>query len=509
MQSCCANRWLAGLVMLLAFWVPAASGFDFEDVKALAQERAGQAYKPPPAVPGFLGKLSYDEYRQIRFKPEHSWWRPSHSSFQVMPVAPGMFYRHVINLHVIDAEGVHQVPFRKHDFDWPTAELRQRVPGDLGYAGFRLTYPLNGEDIQNQFLSFAGVSYFRAVGRGENFGLSARGLAIDTGLASGETFPVFTDFWLVRPGPDATAARIYALLDGPSVVGAYQFIVHPGDVTRLDVSAHLILRKDVKLLGLAPLTSMFHYGRNTPRPVGSWRGAVHDSDGLLIHAGNGEWLWHPLTNPVALETEYLRTDAPQGFGLLQRERDFSVYQDAEARYGNRPSAWVQPEGDWGEGNVVLVKIPTDSEYNDNIVAFWTPRARARASATYDIAYRLSFGLAGLSGIPLARTRHSFVGREGQEGRYRFVVDFAGGPLQELATDAPVHASVTALNGGKVLHQDVRYVAASGMWRLSMLIQAPEDENLGLRAYLGTANEALSETWTYTLAPDNRMTSDER
>ncbi|MDN5864861.1 MAG: glucan biosynthesis protein G, partial [Gammaproteobacteria bacterium] len=389
----------SGIILLLAAALitpQTALGFNFQDVVKKAKELAAKPYKAPESTPGFLTSLSYDQFRKIRFDPEASLWRASDSNFQVMLVAPGLFFRHIVAIHVVDAAGVHKVPFRKKTFAWPSEAIKKRVPEDLGYAGFKLTYPLNAPDVQNQFLVFAGVSYFRGVGRDQRFGLSARGIAVDTGLAGGEEFPVFTDFWLVRPRPNAHALRFYALLDGPSLTGAYQFIVHPGESTTLEVQAELFLRQDIALLGFAPLTSMFYYGRNTPRPSNMWRGAIHDSNGLLIHSNTGEWLWHPLINPPSLKTEYFEANSPKGFGLMQRERGFRVYQDAEARYDKRPSAWVEPQNDWGKGHVVLVKIPTDSETNDNIVAFWTPGEATKAGNHYTINYTLGFGDEGMT-----------------------------------------------------------------------------------------------------------------
>lgn len=501
-----SGRLLPAMLLLCAIATvapQAAQAFNFQDVVKLAKERAAQSYQAPEGTPEFLTDLSYDQFRKIRFHPSASLWRASNSDFQVMLVAPGLYFRNIVTIHVVDAAGVHEVPFRKGDFSWPSESIEKQVPTDLGYAGFKLTYPLNGPNVHNQFLVFAGVSYFRGVGRNQRFGLSARGAAVDTGLAIGEKFPIFTDFWLVRPRPDAQKLRFYALLDGPSLTGAYQFIVDPGDSTTLEVKAALFLRQDIKLLGLAPLTSMFYYGRNTPRPDNKWRGAVHDSNGLLIHASTGEWLWHPLINPPSLKMEYFKANSPKGFGLMQRERDFRVYQDGQARYDKRPSAWVVPRGDWGRGHVVLVKIPTDSETNDNIVAFWTPDKPTQAGDHYTLEYTLGFGGAGMTGELMGTAADTFVGFQPPD-RYRFIVDFAGGPLAKLAHDAPVKAVVSGLAGAKILGQHVEWIAPLSKWRLSFLVQAPAGNNLYLRAFLKSGGKTLTETWTYTLPPNNRL-----
>lgn len=505
---------IAAALAVAAAWAPAAHAqpFGFGDVVSRAKALAAKDYTPPPGIPDVLANLDYDRYQQIRFRPEDSLWHQSNSNFQVMLIAPGEYYRHTVRIHTVAADGVHAVAFDKSDFSWPDSQLADKVPANLGYAGFKITYPLNHPDVQDQFLVFAGASYFRAAERGSNFGLSARGIAVDTGLPGGEEFPSFTDFWLVRPRPDAHALRIYALLDGPSLTGAYRFVVYPGKPTRLEVKAVLFLRKQVKLLGLAPLTSMFYYGSNTPRPLGEWRPAVHDSDGLLIHASSGEWLWRPLLNPLTLQMDYFEADSPQGFGLLQRETDFRSYEDANARYDLRPSAWVQPHQDWGKGHVVLVQIPTDSETNDNIVAFWSPDDPALAGSRYDLDYTLDFGSPDVSGEPMAQALRTFVGRgtppagSNATNLYRIVVDFAGGELDKLPPDTPPVAVVTGLQGTQVIQQSVERVAPLGTWRLSLLVAPGANDPLALRAYLKSGARTLSETWTYELPTNNRLAS---
>ncbi|MGH8129034.1 MAG: glucan biosynthesis protein G, partial [Gammaproteobacteria bacterium] len=430
--------------------------------------------------------------------------------FQVMLISPGEFFRHAVQIDIVSADGTHPLAFDKSWFTWPSQQLESKVPNDLGYAGFKLTFPLDQPDVHNQFLVFAGASYFRGVARNQNFGLSARGIAIDTGLPGGEEFPDFTHFWLVRPRPDAHVMQIYALLDGPSLTGAYSFVIFPGKPTRIEVHAKLFVRKDISLLGMAPLTSMFYYGANTPRPAGEWRPAVHDSGGLLIHSSTGEWLWRPLFNPLTLQMDYFEANSPQGFGLLQRKTRFDAYEDAGARYGTRPSAWVEPHGDWGKGNVVLVQIPTNSETNDNIVAFWTPTAKAKAGAHYDLDYTLDFGHADIPGEPMAHAVATFIGTakpppgSSTQNVYRVVVDFSGGALSRIGAKGSIDAVVSGLEGTQILSHNVYWVAPNKHWRLSFLAAPASGKPLDLRAFLKSGNETLSETWAYALPVKNRI-----
>ncbi len=486
-----------------------AGNFSFDTVIAKARDLAGKTYQAPQQVPKFIRDLNYAQYQDIRFNPDKSLWRDSHSRFQVMLVAPGLYYDHAVKIHVVNSEGVHTLGFDKDLFTYPSDGLKRRIPPNLGYAGFKLTFPLKDHKTRNQFLVFAGASYFRAVGRDNNFGLSGRGIAVDTGLPAGEQFPSFTEFWLERPAPEAHAMKFFALLDGKSLTGAYQFTVYPGRTTRLQVRAVLFPRNEITLLGIAPLTSMFYYGENTPRPRGEWRKQVHDSDGLLIHDGqSGEWLWRPLINPRTLKMDYFETGNIQGFGLLQRHRKFSDYEDLGAHYESRPSAWVDTEGQWGKGSVVLVELPTDTETHDNIVAFWRPKAPVRPGKRQEYDYTVKFGGPDITGENMAHAANTFVGDGNRvgggnaKGAYRILVDFAGGALAKLSPKASVVGKVTGMNGSEVLEHFVEYVPATHQWRLSILARPSQGKPLTLRAYLEHNSQSLTETWTYDLPADN-------
>lgn len=496
---------LAGALIATLPWAALAETFTFQTVIDKAEELADSSWQAPPQVPRFLRDLSYHDYQGIRFQPERSLWADEDSPFGVMLTPPGLFYHHAVALNVIEGDESEPLVFDKTQFSYPNTEIEKLVPADLGYAGFRLTFPFTDPEVANQFLVFAGASYYRAVGRDNNFGISGRGIAVDTGLPKGEEFPSFIEFWLEKPEPGASSLTFYGLLDGKSLTGAYQFEVTPGDVTSLQVRSVLFPRQSIDLIGVAPLTSMFYYGENTLRPYGEWRPEVHDSDGLLIHDGaSDEWLWRPLNNPASLSMDYFAAGQVKGFGLLQRDADFRSYMDAEAGYGTRPSAWVEPQGEWGEGHIVLTQLPTPDETNDNIVAFWTPSSKLQGGESYHYDYRVNFGKADLAHSPMAQAVDSFVGdgtRVGggdAEGAVRIIVDFAGGPLEGRDADTPVTSGVTALEEGELLEHFVEYIAPLKRWRLSMLVRPAADRPLSLRAYLHQGEETLSETWTYQL-----------
>ena len=507
--------WLFSIVLALASSSAlAAKTINYESVVKRAKEVANQSYKAPPQIPRFLRELSYSDYQNIRFNPDKSLWQESHSPFQVMLVPPGLFYTHTVKINIVDSKGVKTLPFRDDLFTFDDPELARRMPQDLGYAGFKLTYPLSQASVQNQFLVFAGASYFRGVGRDNAWGISARGVALDTGLPSGEEFPSFVEFWLVRPAAESGDMVVYGLLDGPSLSGAYEFTVVPGNALQVKVKATLFPRKNLQLLGMAPLTSMFFYGENTARPRGEWRTQVHDSDGLLIqNGGTHEWLWRPLINPKNLEMDYFATDNVRGFGLMQRDDRFADYQDLGANYHARPSAWVEPQGNWGKGTVVLVQLPTPLETNDNIVAFWTPEAPVTKQQPVALSYTISFGNAKIANEAMGQTINTFVGDGSivgggrEKGAYRVIVDFDGGLLDKLSADAAVNGVVSAQDEGEILEQYVEYNALLKAWRLSILARPAKDKALVMRAFLvnkesGQEDKTLTETWTYRLPADN-------
>lgn len=484
-----------------------ATRFSFAHVIQEARAAALHAYLPPPRAPEFLSAISYDQYQAIRFIPANSLWHGSGRNFQVQPVPLGLYYMTPVAIAIVRNGSVQPLRFSKRDFTYPSGAFSRRLPRHSGYAGFKLTFPLTVPGIQNQFLVFAGASYFRAVGRPNHFGLSARAIAVDTAFPPGEEFPAFRKFWLLEPKHGAASMTVYALLDGSSVTGAYRFQITPGGATRIAVQAALFFRKTPRVVGIAPLTSMFFFGAGTPRPAGEWRPAVHDSDGLQMENGDGEWLWRPLLNPVHFLVSSFALDDPVGFGLMQREQRFSAYQDLGARYDLRPSAWVIPANHWGRGHIELVEIPASSETMDNIVAYWVPRQPAQPGREYRYAYRVLFGRAGVARPPAGYVRHTFIGSgpnpgmpcDSAKNTLRFVVDFGG---KFPPGRGAVHAAVSADRSARVSRVSVMRNRAAGGYRLSFLVRVQAERPLELRAFLQRGRNTLTETWSYLLPWSN-------
>jgi glucans biosynthesis protein len=496
-------RRIFALALLLA--LPAAWGFAFDDVAARASSLAARPYKPPVVnLPTELRELDYDAYRDIRYRPEKALWRAEKLPFELMFFHQGRAVTEPVRISVIEPAGEHVVAFDPALFDYGKNKLDPKVLQGLGFNGFRVHYAINKPGYKDEVLVFQGASYFRAIGKGELYGLSARGLAIDTATAQGEEFPRFVEFWIERPRAHATSLTIYALLDSKRAAGAYRFVLTPGVETVMQVTARLFVRERIEKLGLAPLTSMYAFGENQPGRD-DYRPEVHDSDGLSIQLGDGEWIWRPLVNPRRLLVTSFGTTNPHGFGLMQRDRNPSSYEDPEAQYERRPSAWVEPVGNWGAGRVELVQIPTPDETNDNIVAYWVPQDVPAPGKALDFAYRLHWQGAGTIPAGKGWTVQSRRGRgfaRKPDGDLNFVVDFDGPVLRALAPAADVEPVIWTDANAELRERNLFKSPVSGMWRMTVRFKRIDAAKpVELRAYLKQQQSILTETWSYIVPPE--------
>ena len=488
--------------------------FSLQNVINKAQDLAKKPFQERQAlVPDFLVKLKYDEWRDIRFDPDQAVWLKEKLPFTLQFFHPGLYYVRTVNIYTVDAAAVQPVPFSADLFKYGKNDIKDRVPPNLGFAGFRIHFPINVDAYRDEVAVFLGASYFRAVAKKQSYGLSARGLAIDTGLPSGEEFPSFTDFWIVKPEAGAKKITVYALLDSASITGAYRFVITPGKETSIDVTSRLFPRKKVDKIGIAPLTSMFFYGENvSQRPIDDFRPEIHDSDGLSIATSSGEWIWRPLYNPRTLLMTSFHAPDPIGFGLIQRDLDFDHYQDLEARYETRPSIWISPVGKWGDGRVELIQIPTDKEINDNIIAFWVPDRLPEKGKPVWFSYRMLWHYPGPSRPPAGRVTATRIAKGRNDKTKVFVIDFAGERLDALPADKPLTAVISVEPRGKLIEQQLYKNSVSGGWRLVFQISFEDPSSLEkvlpairrpvveLRAYLKLGDNALTETWSYAYQP---------
>jgi len=466
--------------------------FDRSVLEARAADLARRKHVQParPEASG-LDRLSYDQYRAIRFKRSASIWARENRMFSLDLFYPGFIFDTPVNVNLVAGKVARRVLFTNDVFEYgPDVPVIEKRDG-LGYSGFRVRAPVNKPDYPDEFLVFQGASYFRAVARDQVYGISARGLAVRTARPEGEEFPAFTDFWIERPALGADRIVIHALLQSRSVVGAYTFTARAGEEVVIDVDVTLFPRVDLTAFGIAPLTSMFLFDATNRARFDDFRNAVHDSDGLLILNGRNERLWRPLANPRTLQVSSFLDDSPKGFGLVQRKRRFGDFEDAEALYDRRPSAWVEPMGAWGPGHVELVEIPTDLEINDNIVSYWQPRRPLAAGRKAKFAYRLRFTAEPLDAA-LARVVSTRIGQALQSDSQRsFVIDFQGtGPVPR---DLALRVSTST---GKVLAPRGQFVPQSGVYRVSFELDPGRAALAELRAEVLSKGRPWGETWIY-------------
>jgi glucans biosynthesis protein len=469
--------------------------FDGTTVRRLAQQLARTAYRAPgESLPPQLKKLAYDEYRAIRFRPESALWRDLDLPFQLQFFHRGFLFADRVELHEVHEGRARELRYSPDQFTFgPTLAL----PSDpaLGYAGFRVHGKLNRADYFDEIAVFLGASYFRAVAKGQVFGLSARGLSIKTGDPKGEEFPAFRSFWIERPAPRTQSLVVHALLDSPSTAAAYRFTIRPGDSTVTDVELVLYPRVEISQPGLGTLTSMFYFDAHHRAGIDDFRPAVHDSAGLAIQTGHGERLWRPLVNPRDLRVSGFEEANLRGFGLMQRQRDFASFEDLEARYERRPSAWVEPIGDWGTGQVFLYEIPSRNEYNDNIVSFWRPKDLLQPQREYIYTYRVHWSDTNPHPTEHATFQRTRQGTAPSGSRRLFVLDAVGDVLAKLPAGAQVRGEVSA-SDGSIQNVVTQPNPHSKGWRLSFELDPAKANTVELRARLLRENETLSETWIY-------------
>ena len=480
--------------------------FDFDSLKQKAQALAKKAYAAPkPPAAATVAKIDFDVAQKIEFRPQSAIWRNGPGPFPVRLFHLDKFNPLPVRINVVNGTSAREVIYSPNDFDYGDTGLAGKLPANLGFSGFRV---MDGPQANIDWLAFQGASYFRSAGQENQYGASARGIAVDTALSVKEEFPRFVEFWLAEPELQHPSITIFALLDGPSLSGAYRFVANKDVGVVMEVNAALFIRNDIARLGVAPLTSMYWYAENERRYATDWRPQIHDSDGLSLWTGAGERIWRPLIDPPSVLTNSFVDKNPKGFGLMQRDRNFADYQDDSAFYNRRPSIWVEPQGDWDSGEVQLVEIPTHDEIHDNIVAYWKPERTIKAGDKLDLQYKLywqnhcPFPPKNIGLVTATR-----IGQGGVPGRpspddknkRKFVIDFAGGPLAAMAPRYDV-TPVVSVSRGKISDAYVIKVVGTEKWRALFDLDAPGTDPINLRCFLRLHGKTLTETWLYQYFP---------
>ncbi|MDP0497514.1 MAG: glucan biosynthesis protein G [Verrucomicrobiota bacterium JB024] len=489
---------LCGLSSLAAF---ERREINLDYVTGIARDLAAQPYASPKAeLPPELAALDFDGYRRIRFNKDKALWKTPGLPFQVDFFHNGYIYPETVEIYEYSDTHSQRIPYVKDFFNFDLIGVNPDDWDLQGYAGLRIRAPLNKPDVFDDVLVFQGASYFRALARDQYYGLSARGLAVGTGGAN-EEFPRFSRFWLRKPAPDARSLEMLALLEGPSVTGAYRFVLTPGEITQIDTTARIFRRQDARGdIYFAPLTSMFWYGEARDKLSGDWRPEVHDSDGLLIHAGNN-WSWRPLSNYPGNHLTAIPVDKLHGFGLLQRDRLFANYQDLGERYDLRPSVWVQTHGTWPAGDVMLFEFHQDQETVDNIVAFFRPTTEPQPGQPYELGYTLNFQF-DEPGNDHERVEASRIGRSLHfDGATTFIVDFSAPDKFKPVEIRDLKARLSAEGAEIVQEPQIIYNPVTSGLRVHFDLRALPDTPLAdLKLQLMRGDKPISEMWIYQWRP---------
>ncbi|MEM7302398.1 MAG: glucan biosynthesis protein G [Pseudomonadota bacterium] len=470
-----------------------AEPFSVSGLEQRAKAMASKAYQPRKQVPKAWRDLTYDQYRHYWFNTRQALWNNSDLPLRVDFFHPGLYFPRAVNINVVDGVQARKIRFDLDLFARTKEAVKLPIDDSLGFSGFRFRSELEKEGIFQEWSVFQGASYFRCLGRGQNYGLSARGLALNTAKGQGEEFPEFTDYWIEKPKPGSREATVHALMDSKSVVGVYTFMLVPDDLTIVDVTAVLYPRVELDHVGLGPLTSMFLFDETNTSRFDDFRPAVHDSDGLAVFNGAGERIWRPLANPKKLQVSSFVDNNPRGFGLMQRSRKFADFVDLEVAYHNRPSLWIEPKGNWGKGSVTLVEIPADREIYDNIVAYWRPRQPIPAGGEYRFAYRMSWGKEPFVETPVSHVLNTRSGTRFGGGRI-FAIDFS--PHAILPPDLADISLHIGSNRGSVSKGILQRNPDTGGPRLSFTLKEGDATAVEMRAQLRHEGRAVSEVWLY-------------
>jgi len=459
--------------------------------EATARALAGAPYlAPQPALPPAFASLPYERYVTIKALPEAMAWGGEGRGFVIEPLHRGFVFEAPVSINLVEDGAVRHLAYDAGRFDFGKVKPPEGSQGDLGFSGFRVHASLDGEGPAECAI-FQGASFFKALARGQSYGITARALSLWGADNRGEEFSAFRAFWIERPEPGASALVIHAVVDSPSATAALRLTLRPGRTTTIDVEGRLFARVALGHVGLAGMTGTHLFGGTGRRFPEDPRPAAYAVSGLGMRNGRGEALWRPVNNPATLEMSLFSDRDPKGFGLLQRERDYAAFQDDVQRWELRPSLWVEPAGSWGEGAVQLVEIPNTSEVNENVLTYWRPKAPIPAGGELAFAYRQSWCW-DCAADGLARVANTRVGK-GTGRRRVFLVDFAG---ERLGPNRPRPEVLLAAGTGKIARQRVFAYPERQVLRVAFEVEPEADAPQEMRLALADAEGPVSETWLY-------------
>lgn len=466
-------------------------------VVEVARQIARRPYQAAASdLPDQFANLSYEQYSEIRALPQAQIWAGENRGFVVEPLHRGFVYTNPVVIYVAEDGLVRRIGYDRNRFEFGKLSVPANVP-DIAFSGVKLLTTFGNGGSPVEFAAIQGANFFRAIARGQNFGVVARALTLRPAEARGEEFPYFRALWIERPTPGTEQLLVHAVLDSESVAGAVRLTLRPGDMTIVDVEMVLFPRVNLEHVGFGGMQASYLFGPNDRLEIDDARIGAYEAKGLCMSNGRGEWLWRPLQNPETLQISAFLDRSPKGFGLLQRDRDFAAFQDDEQRFELRPSLWVEPIGDWGEGVVQLIEIPSDKEINDNILSYWRPRGPIQAGSEVSVAYRQYWSWRPPERPPLALVSGTFSGRGTAGRRRRFMVDFRG---DELGSELPDLRAVATASPGTIAGLKLYRYPGRKTIRAAFELDPGNENASEMRLVLHAGERPISETWLYRWTP---------
>jgi glucans biosynthesis protein len=484
---------IGGPGVILAAPVAFGPGSVTDMARALAKKpfKAISADLPDP-----FKNLTFEQYAAIHTRPEARVWTTEAVGFALEPLHRGFIYENAIELNIVSQGQAYRLVYDAKLFDLGALHPSPKI-GDMGFSGFRVLVPHDKPDF-TEIASFQGANFFRALAVGQVPGLVSRALAVRLADPKGEDVPVFRTIWIEKPSLITKALVVHAVVDSQTITGAFRFTIRPGEATIIDTECTLFARVAVDNIGLGTMSATHLLGFMDHHKFDDLRPNVSEVCGLQMLTGAGEWLWRPVANRDTLQISTFIDEKPRGFGFLVRDRAFDDYADEDQHWEKRPSLWIEPLGEWGQGGVQLIEIPSESEGNDNILCFWRPKQQLAAGSETPFAYRQFWCWNPPEQPDLARAVTSRSGR-GSGKRRRFLVNFEGDILANAERTAGLKPTLTA--GGGTITQVRAYPSDNNKSvRVLFEIDPGSDQSSELRLVLEAQGKAVSETWLYRWTP---------
>ncbi|KNY20406.1 glucan biosynthesis protein D [Methylobacterium sp. ARG-1] len=477
----------------------AGAPFEANTLADIARARAAAPYAAPRTddVPAVLKGLSRDAYEAIHPVPGRAVWAGRDFGYEIEPLLRGSIFDTPVSLFTVENGRVQPLAYDKDSLIAANIALPE-LTADTAFSGFRLRARFSdGGDVSN-FALFQGASFFRLVAEGQDFGINARALALRPADSRGEEFPLFRALFIEAPAPGQPIV-VHALVESESATAAFKLTLTPGrEASVAGIDGTVFARAELDHIGLGGMQGSYLFGPLDRQKVDDLRAAAFSVEGLSIRNGYGEPIWRPVHNPEALQVSAFLDRGPKGFGLMQRARAYDDFEDDRRHWEQRPSLWIEPQDDWSEGAVTLLEIPSDSELNENVFAYWRPKAKLTKGGEMRFLCRQHWSKGWPDPLPpeLARVKDSRCGRGSTGTRRLFAVDFQG---DGLARPEEIEVALSA-SAGTITRQDRFHYPERRTLRVLFELDPGSERASELRLGLRRGQDRASETWLFRWTP---------